>query len=190
MNGLHCSKSEIKDPAFLAIGQTSIIAKRDSTKVPVNPNGTLGEYVPFYFGPRSPMLCKIWKKGADVPQTSQLDIIYLVSTIAILEEKNKEYVFTDTNASAAFVNFFSREEKEALQNLDWLAIYAKYWSNSESDLYKKQAECLVLGKVELNLIKKIYTYNQEVREKVSKILAEKGVMDIIVKVRSDFYYTN
>ena len=58
-NGLHCRASEVQDPDFVEIGNRDLIQRRPATLVPIAPYGTLGDYVPFYFTPCSPMLLNI-----------------------------------------------------------------------------------------------------------------------------------
>jgi hypothetical protein len=61
-NGL-CSKHHPAASAgFISIGNPSIISARDSTMVKINGYGNIGEYIPFYFTPRSMMLFNIKKK--------------------------------------------------------------------------------------------------------------------------------
>ena len=58
-NGLHCRTSGPTDPDFVTIGSPDIIAMRDSRDVPIPPHGTLSDYIPFYFTPKSPMMYNI-----------------------------------------------------------------------------------------------------------------------------------
>ena len=58
-NGLHCANSAVVDPGFVAIGNPELIGKRTHRMVPLHPSGTLADYVPFYFTPKSPMLLNI-----------------------------------------------------------------------------------------------------------------------------------
>ncbi len=58
-NGLHCNSSPVRDPNFVQIGNPDLIAKRPNRRVPIPPGGGLGDYVPFYFTPCSPMLLNI-----------------------------------------------------------------------------------------------------------------------------------
>jgi ssDNA thymidine ADP-ribosyltransferase, DarT len=44
---------------YVEIGNQELIAKRKAHPVPCGPGGTLGDYVPFYFTPFSPMLYNI-----------------------------------------------------------------------------------------------------------------------------------
>ena len=58
-NGLHSRKSATQDERYVAIGNQELIDKRHERAVPVQPGGTLSDYVPFYFTPYSPMLYNI-----------------------------------------------------------------------------------------------------------------------------------
>ena len=58
-NGLHCRSSLVIDPHYVDIGNPDLIGKRNARAVPIAPGGTLSNYVPFYFTPRSPMLLNI-----------------------------------------------------------------------------------------------------------------------------------
>jgi len=59
VNGLHCANGPVQDPNFVAIGNPDLIDKRTKRPVPIAPKGTLADYVPFYFTPKSPMLFNI-----------------------------------------------------------------------------------------------------------------------------------
>jgi len=58
-NGLHCRNSKTKQPNYREIGNPELILKRANRDVPIKPNGTLSDYIPFYFTPYSPMLYNI-----------------------------------------------------------------------------------------------------------------------------------
>ena len=72
-NGLHCRNSGRTDPEFVTIGMPDIIALRDTRTVPVPPHGTLSDYIPFYFTPKSPMLYNIVTGWGSIPQRSNSD---------------------------------------------------------------------------------------------------------------------
>jgi hypothetical protein len=58
-NGLHCANSGVRDPTFVPIGNRDLINRRASRTLPAPFQGTLSDYVPFYFTPFSPMLLNI-----------------------------------------------------------------------------------------------------------------------------------
>ena len=59
-NGMYHRGHANADPNYINIGDSDLIAQRHDYPVGINPpGGALGEYVPFYFGPLSPMLLNI-----------------------------------------------------------------------------------------------------------------------------------
>src|SRR5687767_9795817 len=96
-NGLRCPASPNKDPHYINIGNKDIIGKRENKQIEVAPYGVIHDYVSFYFGPRSPMLYSIFK-GASDTTSHQSDIVYLVTTLPLLEQAQRPYVFTTGQA--------------------------------------------------------------------------------------------
>ena len=118
------------------------------TIVEVAPGGTLGDYVPFYFGPRSPMLFT-YSKG-NVPGTSgnQDEIIYFVTEAEYLASKGYEIVFTDGHPITEPKAFFN--DLKDIDEVDLALMKSKYWSDTDADPDRKrrrQAEFLVRGKL-------------------------------------------
>jgi hypothetical protein len=58
-HGLVNSKSSQANPDYVQIGDSSLINTRKEIAAPDPPGGTLSDYIPFYLGPRSPMLYQI-----------------------------------------------------------------------------------------------------------------------------------
>lgn len=56
---MHAARGQVTDPNFVTIGNPDLIDKRARRAVPLPPGGTLSDYVPFYFTPKSPMLLNI-----------------------------------------------------------------------------------------------------------------------------------
>ena len=75
-NGIYYRNSENFDPNYVNIGSPEVINHRDKVIAKCFPGTIVNEYVPFYFGFRTPMLYKI-KTGHGVPQRPQHEIIYL-----------------------------------------------------------------------------------------------------------------
>jgi len=75
-NGLHCRKSTTVDPNFRRIGNHDLIVKRETRPVPIDPGGTLGDYVPFYFTPHSPMLYNVITGYNDITQRSNDELLF------------------------------------------------------------------------------------------------------------------
>lgn len=97
-NGLWTAQSDKANPNFEPIGDNSIISARKPISVPDPPGGDLSNFIPFYFGARSPMLYVIQKGFNGVTQRLPDDIVYLVVPLKCILENNLEYCFTDGNA--------------------------------------------------------------------------------------------
>jgi ssDNA thymidine ADP-ribosyltransferase, DarT len=116
-NGLHCARSNRIDPNFVPIGNADLINKRMDKSVPHEMGGTLADYVPFYFTPRSPMLRNIVTGYNGVAKRSNSEIIVLVSTVAQLVEKGLQFLISDRHAIYAVAEFSS--DPAFLERIDW-----------------------------------------------------------------------
>ena len=77
-NGLHCSNSATQSPTWVNIGNEDLIGRRSHRVVPLQPGGTLSDYVPFYFTPFSPMMYNIHTGVGGVKQRKNDEIVILV----------------------------------------------------------------------------------------------------------------
>jgi hypothetical protein len=144
-NGLHCANSAISDPNFVAIGNPDLIGKRTHRAVPIPPGGTLADYVPFYFTPKSPMLLNIKTGWNGITQRANDDIVVLVSRCQTMRELGATMVFTDRHAYTATAEW-SGNASDLARMIDWKILcnhdFAR--SNDYSDKMERyQAEALV-----------------------------------------------
>ncbi len=98
-NGLHCANATITDPNFVAIGSPSLIASRAHRQVLISPHGTLSDYVPFYFTPKSPMLLNIKTGYNNITSRPNQDIVILVAKFETLRREEVTLLFTDRHAA-------------------------------------------------------------------------------------------
>lgn len=122
------------------------IKKRRLEELPVKcrPKTFVGQYVPFYFCPRSPMLYVIHKGNPELGYAGgQGRIIHLVSRIGIAIEAagGRPWAFSDGNAGARYARF-SNDLAQYDEFVDKNAIQATYWSDPTVK-ERKQAEFLV-----------------------------------------------
>jgi len=108
--GLVTATSPDADPNFRAIGDQSLIGVRKDLEVPVTPGGNFSEYVPFYLGPRSPMLYQIATGYEGVEKLDQEEIIYIIAKHDCVREKGLEFVFSDGHARHNMTQFFNEED--------------------------------------------------------------------------------
>ena len=166
-NGFTHSKSSKANANFTPIGDRSLIATRNDFLLQ---NGRqLGDYIPFYFGARTPMLYVVQKGFNMVAPTSAENIIYCVSSVQKIIDLQLDFVFTDGHAVDGFSAQYSPTD---IQNIDMLldkeAINAKYWRD-ENDLdrkRRKEAEFLVLGDISVGAILGYIVYNENVKDKI------------------------
>lgn len=187
-HGINCPNSEVKDPDFTPIGFKTLIDYRTDRVVPIEPFGTLADYVPFYFWYQSPMLYVIHMgNDPEVYSIPQHEVIYLVSSIETLIEKQCRFIFTDRHAKLEYANFF--EHPADIDKLNWPHIITKDWGRQYGSHVKemKQAECLVHHVVPQEAIIGIAVANQEIQSVVNDwILRYQKI--IPVKVKQNFYF--
>ncbi len=118
------------------ISHANIQARRARRQVEAGLGGTLHEYVPFYFTPKSPMLHAVFKGG-----TTMADLIYLVSSVERVQELGLPFAFTDGHAEMRLDVHYYDDSKD-LDRLDWQVLRAAGW-NGDEERRKRQSEFLV-----------------------------------------------
>lgn len=163
------------------IGYGHIKERRLKHKVTVSAGGTIGEYVPFNFCPRSVMLYVIYKGHEDY-QGGQDEIIHLISDVDTILSSNPNCFFTDIHADLAFAEQI--EDFSRINELDFKKISSKYWQDFKEE---KQAEFLAHNSVSWNCIRQIGVKTPELADKVKKIVqASHHQPEILVK--PEWYY--
>lgn len=166
------------------IHHTDIMDARQRATIDVPPRGVVADYVPFYFGPRSPMLYAI-KNGKVEGCKDQKEIIYLVSTAEAVADAKLPFVFTDGHAIIGYVNHFNRLED--LPKVPWDAIRAQYWNNLVDGRCKRQSEFLVRDFFPLSLVGGIGVANEKRKAEVEEVLGAAEI-SMQVKVCSGWYF--
>jgi hypothetical protein len=173
--GLVTSHSPHNNKHFRQIGDLTMIATREDLEAPDPPGGKYSEYVPFYFGPRSPMLYQIATGWEGIEKIPQEEIIYMVSSFQKVTDLQLPYFFTDGHARAKTSEKFT--DPVDLVKLDWAAIRAKQWANDDQDLRrkeKKQAELLVKGYVPMEGIEHLAVFSYAAQRKVLDLVRAAG----------------
>lgn len=184
--GITHSTSINTNPNFKPIGDSSLISTRNNYTL--NNGRLLGEYIPFYFGARTPMLYVIQKGFNMVSPTSAENIVYCISSIQKIIDNNLDFVFTDGHAVNGFSTQYTVTNINDIETIiDWKAVRSQYWSDDSNDLDKKrrkEAEFLVLGDIPINSILGYIVYN----EKAKNQLIGYGVNDTNIHIKSNFYF--
>ena len=179
------------DPNYVSIGDNNLIRQRNDYPVGINPpNGNLGEYIPFYFGPLSPMLYNIITGYRGITKRSQDEIVYIVCSVNVIANQCEGWCFTDGHAKNSISEFYN--DLKYLSNIDWEIVAEKYWNNTEEDfdrMRKKQAEFLVKDYVPVNCISGIVVYDKDNKLFVEKIVSKLDLeIPVLINPDSKYYY--
>ena len=172
--GLRCDRDAQKLKS-VNIGHRHIKERRMNRRVPVGPGGTVGDYVPFYFAPRSPMLYAIQGGMVEGYAEGQKPVIYLRSTIEAVTEAGLRWVFTEGHADMLFTDFF--DDLKDLDKVDWALMQARYWHDTNDDPDRKrrrQAEFLVHEFFPWELVSYIGVYDRSIAEQAGGIIKGGG----------------
>jgi hypothetical protein len=169
--GLHCDRTA-QNMKAMNIGHTHIKARRLNRVVPVGPGGTVGDYVPFYFAPKSPMLFAISRGNVAGYTAGQQPVIYLCSSTEAVDATGLRWVFTEGHADMQYTDFF--DDFQDLDKIDWNLMKAKYWNAIPDDpdrSRRRQAEFLVRDFFPWQLVHQIAVYGNATAAAVAQILA-------------------
>lgn len=153
----------------VAVGMSSIKERRLGLPVKCCPGTMVGDYVPFYFCPRSIMLYLLHM--GNHPELAyrggQEPIVHLeaeiVPSCAWADAEGLEWAFTLSNAGAVYTEF--RNDLDDLGDVDWASVAATDFRPS-SVKEGKQAEFLVEQRYPWTLIRRIGVRNNAIQQRV------------------------
>ena len=153
--------------------------------------GTMvGEYVPFYFCPRSIMLYILAQRNhVDLTyRGGQEPIVHLqadlAETVAWADSKGVRWAFSNGNAGAFVTRFYS--DLSDLDQVDWPAVEATNWRDPAVK-ERKQAEFLLYEAFPWQLVEKIGVLNEGTATQVNQAIAGAGHQPV-VRVKPGWYY--
>jgi hypothetical protein len=189
-NGISTQQDPQSNSDYVNIGDTNLINQRMDYPINLEGYGNLGDYVPFYFGPLSPMLLNIKTGYRGIKQLPQSEIIYICCKLNQVINCDAQWCFTDGHAKNLFTGFYN--DINDLDKVDWNIVYEKYWSNTEDDLdriRRKQAEFLVKDIVPVNCIEAVVVFNDEKRTFVQDLVDSLHLnISVRVNTKNKFYY--
>jgi len=180
-----------KSLSHTQVGMSTIKARRlFELEVDCHPGTKVGEYVPFYFCPRSIMLF-LFHRGnhPDLDYTGgQRPLVHLEADLQEVVQWAKSagirWAFSDRNAGARYANFFKDLSK--LNKVDWNAVAATDFRDSNVK-EGKQAEFLMYEAFPWSLVGRIGTCDKSVAKSATKALT--GVRyQPVVSVEPGWYY--
>jgi hypothetical protein len=186
-HGMHAPNGQVLDPNFRNVGNLDLIDKRAHRVVTVGPNGTLSDYVPFYFTPFSIMMFNI-HTGYNVPRVPNEEIVILVSSLQKVAELGIPFVFTDQHAYPLMAKYFTALED--LDKVDWDILNRRDFRHDPDDPGKKeryQAEALVWKHLPVEALLGICSYTSAVDEGIQAELARRN-LTMQTTVQRNWYF--
>jgi hypothetical protein len=155
------------------IGMDGIKARRLRLPVSCHPGRCVGEFVPFYFCPRSIMLFVI--HCANHPNLTyrggQEPIVHLEAdlrrTVRWAEDNGREWAFSPSNAGAYYTQF--RSNLQDLGDVDWAAVDARNFQPQEVK-EGKQAEFLLYDSFPWDLVDRVGVKSQSGSQRVAQAM--------------------
>ncbi len=172
------------------IGMSSIKKRRLELGIPSHTDTYVGDYVPFYFCPRSVMLYVIHManhpelayKGGQTPIVHLEFDLYVVIDWA--EANGHWWAFSLSNAAASYTQF--RAGRNQLDEINWAAVAANDWSRSDIK-ESKQAEFLVHHYLPWQLVSRIGVISPQIGNQVARAIRLSSHKPKI-EVMRDWYY--
>jgi hypothetical protein len=158
-----------------AIGMSAIKKRRvEELEVGCHPGTKVGDYVPFYFCPRSIMLYVLhcannpeltYRGGQDPIVHLEADVL---AVIQWANANNVRWAFSLSNAGAYYTEFYSTVDD--LGRLNWMAIEARdfKWSEVKEG---KQAEFLIYDRFPFDLVERIGVRSGDIRARAAAAIA-------------------
>jgi hypothetical protein len=148
----------------------------------------VGQYVPFYFCPRSVMLYVISRQNHPnvAFREGQKPVVHLVAdlreTVEWAEANGHKWAFTDINAAARAADFYN--DLTHLDRLDWDAIAATSWVSCRDH---KMAEFLIHGRFPWELVRGIGVHTEGIGTRAMRAFSDSAHRPP-VKVIKKWYY--
>lgn len=175
-------------PNYIDIGNPELIDKRSRRRVPIPPNGTLSDFVPFYFTPFSIMMYNIRTGYGDIPRRENRDIVIFVSSIHHLRGLGLPFVFTNQHAYAVDTEYFA--EIGDLGHIDWPLLQSRNFKTDDADPGKQlryQAEVLVHRHLPLAGLQGLGCHDDAVPDRLAGWIAVQS-LQISVKTTPAWYF--
>jgi hypothetical protein len=170
------------------IGDSAIKGRRRRKSVPVYPGGHVGDYVPFYFAYRSPMMFSLADNNYEY-QDGFDDVVYLVSSLERLTDLGLRWIASDRNAARDLATFVP-PDGDLDAHVDWPLMRERYWGHTDDDPDRpdrRMAECLVHRVVPWAAFDVIAARNAATARLTVGILADAGARRH-VDVRPRWYF--
>jgi hypothetical protein len=167
-----------------------LIGLRSNREVDIPPDGTLADYIPFYFTPYSPMLLNIKTGYGGIRQRKNEEVVVLVSSLPALRSHGVRYVYTDRHAYLKTARFFDDAaqlgtvvEFDLLQRRDF-----RRDPERPDKVERYQAEALAYRSVPVGALLGIGCYTASIKTELESTCSACGV-DVKIVLRSEWYFS-
>ncbi len=189
--GLHAPNTTPNDGRpYLTIFGHSEQAARAAIAIPCGSGGTLHDYVPFYFGPLSPMMFRLKTGRVEGYADGQERLVYCVSNAQAVAKAGLPFVFSDGHGLARLTAWF--DDLAQLGSIDWDMVNERYWSDTLDDSdrqRRKQAESLIREACPWAVITEIVVIDEGMKARVESVFDTFPASERKpVSVRRDWYY--
>ena len=182
--GLVRASSPLRDENYVSIEDVQVIQVRKDRKFQ---GYQLSDFMPFYFGPRSPMLYVIQHGYNGVRKVKPEDIVYCVVRIEDIIKNDIDCIFTDGHALSSLTNYYYKSSLANLNNIvNYDDVYSTFWNiEDDPDLKRrKEAELLINEDLPAQYIRGIVVYNDKAKE----YLINLGVAAELIVVMPGYYF--
>ena len=175
-HGLHCKNGARLDPGFIEIGNPDLIRKRTDRFVRTPPGGRLGDYLPFYFTPFSPMMLNIHTGYAGITKRRSDEIVIFAASLHKLRADGIPFIFTDRHAYLEMAQFYS--DLADLDRIDWPLLQNRDFKRDADDpgkVERYQAEALVYQHLPLTSLGGIVCGSELVEADLKREIAKRSL---------------
>ena len=189
--GLHAPNCTPDDGmAYRTIHNVDIQSHRRVKQINCGPCGVIHDFIPFYFGPLSPMMLQLRTGQVEGYSEGQEPLVYLVSTAQEVRDSGTGFAFSDGHGIAAFTSWF--DDLVDLDKIDWDMVNERYWADNVNDMdrqRRKQAEFLVHKYCNWSLIHEIIVIDRGMKLKVEQVFDQfPSRMRRRVRIDREWYY--
>jgi hypothetical protein len=186
--GLFCDRVA-RGKSCVQIGYQHIKSRRLARNVPLPPGGCVGDYVPFYFAPRSPMLYAIHKGRIEGYTGGESGVVYLVSSAESVDAAGLDWVFTDGHAEMSPLTSFYDDFND-FDKIDWDVLGSTFWNDTDEHpdrKRKRQAEFLVHQFFPWELVRKVGVYGSSAADTVTEVVGAAPHQPEVITERRWYY---
>jgi hypothetical protein len=172
------------------VGMASIKQRRLKLPVKCHPGTSVGQYVPFYFCPRSIMLYILHMGNhPDLTyQEGQEPIVHLMAdlraTVEWAQNRGRRWAFSTCNAGARYAEFYA--DLSQLDKINWEAVHASDFRDPETK-DGKQAEFLIYESFPWKLVEAVGVWKPEIKSRTGTALGNAAHCPVVA-VEPSWYY--